>query len=71
MASTLGTKIKEARKSAGLSPEQLAVALNVSVATLFRIERGTTDVTVGRLWLIAHETGHPVAYFLNNSEEAA
>ncbi len=62
---SIGTKVRTARREAKMSPEELAVALGVSSATMFRIERDATDVTVQRLALIAEATGRPMSYFLN------
>lgn len=70
MQVTLGERVREARKAAGLSPEQLAVALDVSSATMFRIERDATDVTVQRLAKIAEATRRPMSYFLNGEKVA-
>ncbi len=68
---SIGTKVRDARKAAKLSPESLAVALDVSAATIFRIERDATDVTVARLALIAKATGRPISYFLNGDADVA
>lgn len=62
---SIGTRVREARKEANVSPEQLAVALGVSTATVFRIERDDSDLSVKRLEVIAKTTQKPIAYFLN------
>lgn len=64
MSASLGTQVRNARKEAQLKPEDLAVALGVSVATVFRIERGDSDVSVKRLQKIAEATRKPLGYFL-------
>lgn len=66
MTSSVGAKVKEAREQAGLSPEQLAVEIGVSVATLFRIQRGC-DVKVERLAAIARATRKPLSFFLQDA----
>lgn len=61
----IGERIKRARVHAGLTPEELAVALGVSSATMYRIERGTSGVKVDRLEAIAETTGKTLGYFLD------
>lgn len=68
LTASLGAKVRIARKEANLTPEQLAVALGVSAATIFRIERDDSDVTVARLHLIAQATGKPIGHFLDNGK---
>lgn len=51
----IGARIAQARRSAGLSQEQLARELDVTVGTISRLERGVTkDLTLGKLQRIAH-----------------
>lgn len=64
---SLGSRIRSARKDAGISPEALAVDLGVSAATIFRIERDATDVSVKRLGRIAEVTGKPISYFIGQA----
>lgn len=67
MSASLGAQVKSARVGAGLSPEALAVELGVSAATVFRIERGDSDVSVKRLQKIAEATQKPLGYFLGSA----
>lgn len=71
MNASLGVKVRNARREAGLTPEQLAVGLGVSAATIFRIERDASDVTVSRLGLIAQATGKPISHFLDGTPSEA
>ncbi len=66
MNDSLGTKVRNARREAQIPPEVLAVALGVSVATVFRIERDVSDISVKRLGQIAEVTGQPISYFIGN-----
>lgn len=47
--SLIGRKIKDARKKKGMSQEQLAEKMDVSIAFVSRIERGTSQITLRRL----------------------
>lgn len=50
---TLGTKIRSLRNLKGLSREQLAEKLNISLTAYSKIERDETDVNYSRLESIA------------------
>lgn len=64
----LPTRIREARKDAGLSREQLAAHLGVSLATVVRMETGRTQrISVESLLKIGEATGKPLAWFLNGA----
>ena len=52
-----GEKIKQARMKAGLSQEALARALEVSVFTVSRYERGAVGVSDARLKQLAEALG--------------
>ncbi len=67
MRDSLGTKVRNARREAKIPPEVLAVALGVSVATVFRIERDVSDISVKRLGQISAATGKPISYFIGNA----
>lgn len=70
MADTLADRIRTARKESGMSREQAAVALGVSLRTFARWETGESQqLTATRLQQIAAVLGKPLAYFL--SEVAA
>jgi len=54
----IGGNVKDARVAAGLSQEQLAATLGVSVMTVSRLERGVVkDVTVSMLRRVAEALG--------------
>ena len=68
----LGRRIREARKAADLTPEEMAVRLDISMATLFRYERGNTKrISYERLAAISDVTGRPVSWFLTGEVTAA
>ena len=48
----LGTRIRKARQNKGLSQQNMADDLGLSVASFSNIERGITDITVSRLYEI-------------------
>ena len=50
-----GQAVREARRAKGLSREELAVAVGVSVHTISRIERDLGDAIAGTAYLIAQE----------------
>lgn len=56
-----GELIRELRQTAGLSLRALANAAGVSFTTIFRIERGDIDPTLGTLRKILRATGHDLA----------
>lgn len=68
MADHLATQIKTARKTAGLSREQLAGALGVSLSTIVRYETGRTQrISVRTVSSIAVATDQPMAFFLGEA----
>ena len=65
MADALADKIRKARDASGLTREQMAVKLGVSLATVVRLETGRTRrVSTDRLIDIAKATKQPLSYFL-------
>lgn len=56
----IGTKVRKARESAGLSQQTLATKAGVAIRTLIRIEQGE-DTKVGTLTLVSTALGLPVA----------
>lgn len=66
-----GDRIREARKAAGLSAEDLAYRLGISVGTVYRWEQGKHAPSLGKLRLVAALTEKPLAYFLETAEAAA
>lgn len=53
MKSTIGDRIRVLRQIKGLSQENMANELNISVAAYSNIERNVTELAVSRLILIA------------------
>ncbi len=47
--SVIGERLKRARKEKGLTQEQLAEKIDVSIAFLSRIERGSSQINLKRL----------------------
>ena len=68
----LATRIRVARKEAGLSREHLAGKVGVSLSTVVRWETmRTRRLSVARLAQIAEATGKPIGWFLENDGIAA
>lgn len=64
MRSTLGEKIKEARKEADLSQLELGVALKVSDKTISGYESGRISPPIEKLQKIAELLRKPITFFL-------
>ena len=47
--SVIGSRLKKARKAKGMTQEELAEKLDVSIAFLSRIERGSSNINLKRL----------------------
>lgn len=62
-----GINLRNARKKAGLSQENLAYALNVTTATISRFEKGVTIPTMKQVWIMCNEIGINVSELLDNS----
>lgn len=70
----LGDRIRQARREAGLTAEQMAPLIGVTLATIYRHETGKTkQIGFARLVRIAEVTGKPLSWFFtdNGNEEAA
>ena len=65
---TLGEKLKEARKQASLSQEQLAEKLGVSRSAVAKWETGNGIPDVGNLKVIAQLLNVSIDYLLDDSE---
>lgn len=71
MADQLAARIKDARKEAKLSREQVAAALGVSLSTVVRWETGRTKrISLDTLLGIASATGHDLGYFMSGGVAA-
>jgi transcriptional regulator with XRE-family HTH domain len=61
---TIGKKIKHLRLLRGLTQEEFAFRLGISLPAYSKIERGITDINVSRLEQISEELGvKPVVFF--------
>jgi transcriptional regulator with XRE-family HTH domain len=60
---TIGTAIRDARFSRGLTQDDLAVRLGLTRATIASYETGRRKIPAGTLIQIAHLCGKPLAFF--------
>ena len=65
----IGERIKRARISKGLTQEQLAEKLDVSIAFLSRIERGSSHINLRRLDEICNILGISQGFILEGTSE--
>jgi transcriptional regulator with XRE-family HTH domain len=65
--SIIGKRIKEARIERKMTQEQLAGKMNVSVAFMSRVERGTSHINLKRLAEIAEVLNVAPGYLLSGS----
>ncbi|WP_069759014.1 helix-turn-helix domain-containing protein [Streptomyces sp. LUP47B] len=63
-----GRRLREARKSAGISPEQLAVSVGRSAYSIHEYEMGRVTPSVTVLAAIADTLGRPVDDLLTEAE---
>jgi transcriptional regulator with XRE-family HTH domain len=68
---SIGANVKYARVAAGMSQEQLARALDVSVFTVSRMERDVGDISVRKLTEVAAAVGVNVTALLESNQEGA
>ena len=66
----LSSALRQARETAGLSREQVAVAVRKSVRTIQEWERGATEPDASDLGIIAGLTGRQLDYFFNPAESS-
>jgi transcriptional regulator with XRE-family HTH domain len=59
----MGKLIQKAREEAGLSQEELAKVLYVRRPTISEIENGKSEISAGRLALLAGNLNKPISYF--------
>lgn len=72
MADLLAQRIREAREAAGLTQEQFAPLLGISLRTLTRYESGETQrISTDMLLKVARVTGKTVGFFLAEATGAA
>ena len=67
----IGKRIKNSRLERGLTQEELANILDVSVAFMSRVERGSAAVNLKRLTQIAEELNVSPGYLLTGSNRQA
>lgn len=67
----LGQKIKEIRKSKGMTLKDLSEKTELSISFLSLVERGLASIAIASLQSIAKELGVDLAYFfrMNNHDE--
>ena len=63
----IGEKLKKARNNKKITQEKLAEQLDVSIAFLSRIERGSSHINLKRLSQICEILGVSEGYILNGS----
>jgi transcriptional regulator with XRE-family HTH domain len=68
---TIGTAIRAARFSRGLTQDDLAARLGVTRATIASYETGRRKIPAGTLIQIAHLCGKPLTFFDAQQSEAA
>lgn len=61
----VGLRVRELRVANGLTRQQLADELDVSMQQLEKYESGKNRMSPGRLYAIAIELKHPISYFFN------
>jgi transcriptional regulator with XRE-family HTH domain len=57
-------RIRTARLTQGVSQQKVAEALGLTFQQVQKYEKGTSRVSIGRLFAIANILGVPVSYFL-------
>lgn len=71
MTDGLSTRIRAARDDVGLTREQMAPKIGVTLRTLARWENGETQrISTDSLLAVARVTRKPLAYFLTETTEA-
>lgn len=65
-----GTRIRDARLTAGLTQSELARSIRTSERNIVRWETGQNQPRVSSVALIAKATGHDLDFFLTGSSEA-
>ena len=67
----IGERLKKARTEKGLTQEKLAEKLDVSIAFLSRIERGSSHISLKRLSQVCDILGVTEGMILNGSSSAS
>ncbi len=63
----IGSRIKSARRERGLTQEQLAEALEVSVGYVSQVERGITRISLDLLGAVSRILDRDIAWFVDRS----
>ena len=63
----IGERIKKARKERGLTQDNIAERLNVSVGYISQVERGITKISLDLLGAISSILEHNIADFISGS----
>lgn len=66
MLKLIGSRIKEARLSKGISQKRLALALGLSDKAVSSYESSRTYPPLDTLYKIASELGQDISYFISN-----
>lgn len=66
--SAVGQRIRQRRKSLGLSQTELAVRVGVKFQQVQKYETGVNRVAASRLWKIAEALTVPITYFFEDLE---
>jgi transcriptional regulator with XRE-family HTH domain len=64
--STLGSRIRQARRQAGLSQSQLAAKIGAHVTSVSDWERGVNEPSVRHMTSIAEATERPIDWFVES-----
>ncbi len=65
----IGNLIRIARKRADLSQMKLAELIGISYQQVQKYEKGVSEVSIARLFQIAHALRMPVSKFISDAEE--
>lgn len=69
VSASLGLRIRTARRDAGMSQGQLALALNTTQSAISLYEAGQRSVGIDMLLSVARILNRPLHYFLGDEEE--
>ena len=67
----LGRRLRESRLAAGRSLAEVSEATDISPSFLSMVEKGTSDLSIGRLMRLTHYYGVDIAEVVHGSDESA
>lgn len=67
----LGKRLRQRRRSLGLTQQQIAEAVGVRFQQIQKYECGANRISAGRLWLLAKALEAPVGTFFDGLDEDA